>query len=447
MKQLLRTFTLAVTLSIVTALFPGRISAQQYDVNFQVFYNQLSPYGQWIENPNYGYVWIPDAGPDFAPYLTNGYWLLTEYGWTWVSDYDWGWATFHYGRWDYNGYYGWFWVPDNQWGPSWVTWRWSAGYYGWAPMRPGVSINITFGRNNDVPYDRWVFVRDRDIERHDIGRNYMDRRNNIKIFNNSKVIKKTYYDDKRRTTYVAGPGREDVQKYIGRAINPVVIHDRNAPGQSVSNDQLQIYRPQVQRNSGGEKPAPSKITNVRDLRKISDRKAETQPQNREFQNNNAAKGQQQPAVNLPNKINSRENPPQQQNVNSRKDKINNGRQPEANPIKKIDNKTNAYQPQRLDPPKKENNKNKSPQQFRDANPPNNNSTKDIPRQQRNLDPPKMENMTDRPLQPQNINMSRDNKGKDQTLKVRTINPPKKNVPDQPDKSNANDNKKEDKQSK
>jgi hypothetical protein len=73
-------------------------------VSFQMFYDQLSPYGQWVNDPNYGYVWIPDVGPNFQPYATNGYWTMTDYGNTWVSDYEWGWAPFHYGRWLYDNY-------------------------------------------------------------------------------------------------------------------------------------------------------------------------------------------------------------------------------------------------------------------------------------------------------------------------------------------------------
>ena len=230
MKKHIKNFTFVITLIIAIIIFAGKISAQQRYMDYQGFYNQLSPYGQWVENPDYGYVWIPIAEQGFTPYLTNGYWALTDYGWMWVSNYNWGWATFHYGRWDFNDYYGWFWVPDNEWGPSWVTWRRSEGYYGWAPMRPGVSINISFGSYNDEPSNRWVFVKDRDFERHDIDRNYVDRSNNITIINNSTVINKTYYDDKRRTTYVTGPGRRDVEKVTGRTIKPFTVREKNDPG-------------------------------------------------------------------------------------------------------------------------------------------------------------------------------------------------------------------------
>ncbi len=117
MKSLIKFLALLIALNLTPAILTNHASAQQGGVSFGVFYNELSPYGQWVDYPNYGYVWIPSTGPDFAPYSSNGHWIFTNYGWTWVSDYSWGWAPFHYGRWDYDDFYGWFWVPDNEWGP------------------------------------------------------------------------------------------------------------------------------------------------------------------------------------------------------------------------------------------------------------------------------------------------------------------------------------------
>src|SRR5580658_7598309 len=68
-------------------------------ISYQVFYDDLSPHGPWINYPGYGYVWMPDAGPDFKPYSTNGHWVYSNEGWIWASDYEWGWAVFHYGNW------------------------------------------------------------------------------------------------------------------------------------------------------------------------------------------------------------------------------------------------------------------------------------------------------------------------------------------------------------
>ncbi len=85
-------------------------------VGFQTFYDELEPYGTWVNYPRYGYVWrYRLATTDFRPYSTNGRWVYTDDGWTWVSDYDWGWAPFHYGRWLYDDELGWLWVPGNEW--------------------------------------------------------------------------------------------------------------------------------------------------------------------------------------------------------------------------------------------------------------------------------------------------------------------------------------------
>src|SRR5689334_4011234 len=56
-----------------------------------VFYDQLGPYGQWTDDPVYGYVFVPQA-VNFIPY-TNGYWAFTDYGLTWISNDPFGWAT------------------------------------------------------------------------------------------------------------------------------------------------------------------------------------------------------------------------------------------------------------------------------------------------------------------------------------------------------------------
>jgi len=170
MESNMKKIVIVVLFIMTSGIFVTKVSAQQPYVSFQVFYDQLSPYGQWVDYPNYGYAWIPDAGSDFFPYSTSGYWLFTEYGWTWVSDFNWGWAPFHYGRWDYDNYYGWFWIPDYEWAPAWVSWRRAEGYYGWSPMRPGVTISENSQRDYNYHNDRWVFVRDRYIGKQNIHR-------------------------------------------------------------------------------------------------------------------------------------------------------------------------------------------------------------------------------------------------------------------------------------
>ncbi len=305
-----RFLALTFALMAMGSINTKQASAQEASISIQVFYDELSPYGQWVDYPNYGYVWFPDGGPDFVPYSSGGYWVLTDYGWTWASDYSWGWAPFHYGRWDYDNYYGWFWVPDSEWGPSWVVWRSSPGYYGWAPMGPGISINLSFETNYNYHNDYWVFVRDSDIDRRNINHYYISTHENDRIRRNSSVIHKTSVDNHRRTTYIAGPERADVQKATGRRINARAIQDNSKPGQKVSNKKLNIYRPQVTNNSNAVgKPTPSHATKFNEEKRAPARKV-NEPENKNQQNFNINKNTEQPAHNR--NVNSPENKKQSQ---------------------------------------------------------------------------------------------------------------------------------------
>jgi hypothetical protein len=277
MKSIIKVSTIISLLFITSQIFTKKVSAQQSNVNFQVFYDQLSPYGEWVNYPHWGYVWIPDAGPDFVPYSTDGHWILTDAGWTWMSDYSWGWAPFHYGRWDYDQYYGWLWVPGNEWGPAWVSWRMAEGYYGWAPLEPGISPSATFGRAYDIHDDHWIFVKEKDIDRSDINHYYVSRTDKDRIVRYSSVINNTFVDSRRHTTYVTGPSRTEIQKATGRKINPVAIQEYNKPGQAISNGHFQIYRPAVVKTGSKEKqPAPSRVINLKDVSQASERKAGNQ---------------------------------------------------------------------------------------------------------------------------------------------------------------------------
>lgn len=100
----------------------------------------LAPYGQWVDDPNYGLIWVPDrgtVGEHFAPYVTSGHWELdVNNEWVWVSDYPFGDVVFHYGRWVWIDPMGWAWIPGNRYASAWVVWRVpddEYAYVGWAP--------------------------------------------------------------------------------------------------------------------------------------------------------------------------------------------------------------------------------------------------------------------------------------------------------------------------
>ena len=342
MKSNIKALVILITLLVSSVIFTKQASAQEPNVSFQVFYDQLSPYGQWVNYPNYGYVWIPDAGSDFSPYSSGGHWIMTDYGWTWVSDYSWGWAPFHYGRWDYDNSYGWLWVPGNEWGPAWVTWRRSNGYYGWEPMQPGISISASFGREYNRNKDHWTFVGDRYFDSPDVSRYYVNQTSRDRIITNSSVINNTYVDNRRNATYVSGPKREDVQRFTGRKVNPVAVQENNTPGQNMSNGRLNIYRPQVLKNNNtGMKPVPSKVVDLKDVKRPSERNA----------TNKSQTVTQPQTVNRPQTVNKPQTVTQPQKVN-RSQTVN--KPQTVNQPQKVNRPQTVNKPQTVTQPQKVN---------------------------------------------------------------------------------------------
>lgn len=146
------------------------LSATQRDVpsndvrDVRLFYEKLTPYGDWVHLDPHGWVWVPPAlTPAWRPY-TIGRWAYTEVGMTWVSALAWGWATFHYGRWTFNTQYGWVWVPGTVWAPAWVVWQVGNGWVGWAPLPSQAGWDPTHGLSaerldlTDIEALRYVFV-------------------------------------------------------------------------------------------------------------------------------------------------------------------------------------------------------------------------------------------------------------------------------------------------
>ena len=278
MKKFLQVFILFLSVHFSQLVFSEKATAQS--VSFQVFYDDLSPYGSWVQNPQYGYVWCPRVS-GFSPYSTNGYWVMTDAGWTWVSDYSWGWAPFHYGRWYYDDGFGYVWVPGYDWGPGWVSWRRSNEYYGWAPIGPGVSIDVAYSNGYNLPYNQWNFVSCNNFGRRDIRNYYVNRSKNVTIINNTTVINTTRVDNSRRTTYNVGPDRAEVQKKVGRQINPVAIVDEKKPGQHITKSSVQLYRPVVTEDAkAARKPAPTKLARIDEVKK--------QPNNSNIRKDNGA---------------------------------------------------------------------------------------------------------------------------------------------------------------
>lgn len=105
-----------------------------------VGYEDLDRNGEWISEPEYGYVWRPTyvvAG--WAPYR-HGRWVwVSPWGWSWVDNSSWGFAPFHYGRWAY-ARNRWCWVP----GPRHIRPVYAPALVGWVGGS-GTSVSVSFG--------------------------------------------------------------------------------------------------------------------------------------------------------------------------------------------------------------------------------------------------------------------------------------------------------------
>ena len=158
-KMVVRVVLLAAV--AVALVAPAARAQVGIDVNVSIggFYDELAPYGQWVDC-SYGQCWVParvEAG--WQPY-SNGQWIYTQYGWTWVSNDPWGGNPYHYGTWASIPNYGWSWVPGTVWAPAWVTWSYSNNYVGWAPLPPTVVFGASgySGSAVVVRETQYVFV-------------------------------------------------------------------------------------------------------------------------------------------------------------------------------------------------------------------------------------------------------------------------------------------------
>ena len=210
-----------------------------------VFYNQLSPYGMWVDDPQFGTVFTPDdAG--YVPY-TNGFWQYTDAGMMWVSNDPFGWATSHYGRWAFSQNYGrWVWMPDTTWGPAWVQWSQSGDAYGWAPLGPDSSIVADY----TPPDYAWNYCAGANLFDRDVHAHFVPRDRVVVLRRDARPIER--YADAGGTRVVVGPAPENLRaQHID--VRPVKV-DARASGR-MSKVQLQeaTKRAETQRATDEQK--------------------------------------------------------------------------------------------------------------------------------------------------------------------------------------------------
>lgn len=127
-----------------------RYASQTTVSPYMTGYDDLDEYGEWIEEREYGRVWIPRGVlTTWAPYRDGHWTYVRHWGWTWVDDAPWGFAPFHYGRW-VNLRGRWCWSPGAYvarpvYAPALVAWLGTPGVgirvasgpgVGWFPLGP-----------------------------------------------------------------------------------------------------------------------------------------------------------------------------------------------------------------------------------------------------------------------------------------------------------------------
>ena len=205
--------------------------------SFNLFFDALAPFGNWISMPDYGYAWQPtDVGPNWRPY-TSGQWVWTDYGWTWVSYEPWGWAPYHYGRWVFTDDYGWVWIPGTVWAPAWVTWYTGSGYIGWAPLPPDNNffLQIGIGPIGFNYYTRpsyCVFVPTNSFLYSNINSVVIPQSQNITIIKNTTNINNITSVNNRVINN--GPGMSIVERATGVRVQKVHVEERNIDPHTVT---------------------------------------------------------------------------------------------------------------------------------------------------------------------------------------------------------------------
>ena len=220
------------------------------------FFEDLAPYGDWLQTPDGEWVWQPtvqQAVPDWAPYRDNGQWLFTDAGWAWQSTYPWGWAPFHYGRWFNAPVGGWTWQPGHTWSPAWVSWRKSNSYFGWAPLPPGVGLNVEYALMNpghldyDLTAGSYTFVPASKFLSRNLSRHTVSASKTASLLAASVAIAPS-----RRL----GIPPEEVAAAVHLPITPLPLRDAPAAQTRLASPgarDLAVYRPSVQSSVSSSK--------------------------------------------------------------------------------------------------------------------------------------------------------------------------------------------------
>lgn len=259
-------------------------------VSFGIFYDGLSPHGDWMSVGNGVYGWRPvGVAVGWRPY-TVGRWCWTDDGWYWASDEPWGWAAYHYGRWTNDEYYGWIWIPGYDWAPAWVEWRYGGDYVGWAPLSPYAVFNVSWGIHYRTrwytPVHWWNFVGCGYVASPNVHRYVYRNENNTRYIGITRTGGSVRHEDGRIRT--RGPEREYIERRGNVRVEPVrvrEVEDRQVERivRDGNREQIEVYRPRLQeRGADADLERPARVRELSgrtvdlDTRKIDVRSREVE---------------------------------------------------------------------------------------------------------------------------------------------------------------------------
>jgi len=211
----------------------GPVDEAPTTADVDLFRDDLTPYGEWVQTPDYGWVWVPSAvAPDWQPY-TVGQWVYSDYGWTWVSEEPWGWATYHYGRWIFIERRGWCWVAGREWGPGWVAWRNGGGYIGWAPLPPRwvgsrviLDLDVSDVVVRGIRPDHFRFVEERFITERRVFEHAVPVTRNVNIINVTQNV--TKYERVNNRIVNRSVNVDHIERVTGKTVQRYNITESNA---------------------------------------------------------------------------------------------------------------------------------------------------------------------------------------------------------------------------
>jgi hypothetical protein len=244
----------AILLAAGTLLLAGVLAQPAHaDISFDFAYSNLSQHGSWLVSAQYGHVWQPrEYNRQWNPYY-DGHWVDTDMGWTWVSDYAWGSLPYHYGTWVEDPRAGWVWIPGQVWAPSWVVFRTTPDYIGWAPVPPGFSVGVSmeFGAPSS-----FMYVSSRNFLAPRVGTQFIPANQTNVFINNTTIVNNIVVQN--NVVINRGPDVRTIERATGTTIRqqPIEQVARVAPYEHVSRAQLAVAPERVKQGVRVATPVP-----------------------------------------------------------------------------------------------------------------------------------------------------------------------------------------------